>query len=163
MPRKHKLRVLFVCIGNACRSPMAEAIARHHASEVMEPSSAGLNPLGRVAELTKQTLLDNGYSIEELSSKPLRREALDNADVIINLSGATLGHRFDDGEPGMPDLRISQKVEDWNVEDPYGADAATYQRILGEIECRVLQLAARLREPRKHSSTRPKRRSFAKG
>ncbi len=124
---------------------MAEAIARHRASEVIEPSSAGLCPLGRVAELTEQTLLANGYSIENLSSKRLRREALDNADLIINLSGATLDHRFDDGEPGTADLPIGQKVEDWDVEDPYGQDPATYQRILEEIEGRVLQFANRLR------------------
>jgi len=37
-----KYRVLFVCIGNACRSPMAEAIAHREAAEVIEPASAGL-------------------------------------------------------------------------------------------------------------------------
>ena len=53
--RSHRVRVLFVCVGNACRSPMAEAIARYDAADVMEPSSAGLSPLGYLAELTKQT------------------------------------------------------------------------------------------------------------
>jgi protein-tyrosine-phosphatase len=37
-------------------------------------------------------------------------------------------------------------VEDWDVADPYGEDAAIYQRILKEIQGRVKNLAQRLRE-----------------
>jgi protein-tyrosine-phosphatase len=37
------------------------------------------------------------------------------------------------------------KVEDWLIEDPYGADAELYQRIFEEIERRVAKLADRLR------------------
>jgi len=135
MPPADKLRVLFVCIGNACRSPMAEAIARHHASDLMEASSAGLYPLGRLSALTEETLLANGYSVEGLSSKPLSLEALEHADLIINLAG----------EPCDRIFASLANVEDWNVEDPYGEDHATYQRILVEIESRVLSLASRLR------------------
>jgi protein-tyrosine-phosphatase len=114
---------------------MAEAVARHHAAELIEASSAGLYPLGRLAQLTEQTLLANGYSVDGLSSKPLSRDALDNADFIINLSG----------EPRNLVFENPAKVEDWKVEDPYGEDPATYQRILEEIESRVLLLASRLR------------------
>jgi protein-tyrosine-phosphatase len=39
-----------------------------------------------------------------------------------------------------------EKVEDWQVEDPYGEDQATYQRILEEIRGRVKRLAQRLRK-----------------
>ncbi|MGC1580579.1 MAG: hypothetical protein WA766_03800, partial [Candidatus Acidiferrales bacterium] len=51
-------RVLFVCIGNSCRSPMAEALARHSASDVIEAASAGISPLGRVADLTRKILVE---------------------------------------------------------------------------------------------------------
>ena len=129
--------MLFVCIGNSCRSPMAEAIARHHASDVLEPSSAGLAPLGYIVDPTTETLAANGYSTEGLASKRLSRQAIDETDVVVNLSG----HPID----SLPD-RV--KVEEWPVEDPYGADPATYQRILEEIEGRVLTLAARFRSQR---------------
>lgn len=135
VPIVEKRRVLFVCIGNACRSPMAEAIARQHASDIIEPSSAGLYPLGHLAELTERTLLANGYPVDALSSKPLTRDALDDADLIINLAGVPFDRIFG----SLPN------VEDWDVEDPYGEDSATYQRILEEIESRVLSLAGRLR------------------
>jgi protein-tyrosine-phosphatase len=56
------MRVLFVCFGNACRSQMADVIARQEASDVMTVESAGLVPLGYVPELTTDTLKKNGYS-----------------------------------------------------------------------------------------------------
>ena len=113
---------------------MAEAIARHHASDILEPSSAGLAPLGYIVEPTTDTLLANGYSIAGLSSKRLSRQAVDNADLIVNLAGCPIDC--------LPE-RV--KVEEWPVEDPYGTDPATYQKILEEIEGRVLTLAARFR------------------
>jgi len=114
---------------------MAQAIALHHAADVIEPSSAGICPLGYIVESTQQTLCANGYSPDGLSSKPFRRGALNTTDLIINLAGLPRDRVFDN----LPN------VEDWDVEDPYGEDSATYQRILEEIESRVLSLATRLR------------------
>ena len=42
-------RVLFVCIGNSCRSQMAEGFARAYGSDVMAVASAGLSPATRIA------------------------------------------------------------------------------------------------------------------
>lgn len=131
-----RTRVLFVCIGNSCRSPMAEAIARKVASDVMEVASAGLAPLGYVAELTTRTLEANGYSAKGLSSKPIAHESSNKADLIVNMSGRPRGLAFQQFE----------KVEDWDVEDPYGENTETYQRIFEEIEKRVERLAGRLRK-----------------
>ena len=39
-----KKRVLFVCIGNSCRSQMAEAFARAYGADIMEVQSAGVSP-----------------------------------------------------------------------------------------------------------------------
>jgi arsenate reductase len=41
-------RVLFVCVGNACRSQMAEAFARAYGSDVLVPASAGFIPAAKV-------------------------------------------------------------------------------------------------------------------
>jgi arsenate reductase (thioredoxin) len=133
-----RTQVLFVCVGNACRSPMAEAIARYDGLDVIEPSSAGLFPLGYIAELTKQTLMKNGYSANELTSNGLTREAVDAADLIINMTGKSFEEI----------LRANEKVEDWLVQDPYGADPETYQRVFEAIQRRVNQLARILREKR---------------
>jgi arsenate reductase len=128
-------RVMFVCLGNACRSPMAEAIAWRIANDVIGASSAGLIPLGFVAEMTRTTLIKNGYRVDGLESKPILMAALEAVDLVVNMSGRPREIAFEN-----PD-----KVEDWFVEDPYGAGAEVYQRIFEDIERRVAELADRLR------------------
>jgi protein-tyrosine-phosphatase len=133
---QRKIHVLFVCFGNACRSPMAEAIARREAGDVIEATSAGLYPLGEIPLHTQKALERSGYSAEGLASKRIAPDVWNRADLVINLSGRMRELEFEDYE----------KVEDWHVGDPYGEDAATYQRILEEIQRRVRNLAQRLRE-----------------
>jgi protein-tyrosine-phosphatase len=123
-------------MGNACRSPMAESIARQDAADIIEATSAGLSPLGFVPELTTQTLTSNGYPIELLESTPVTREDWDGADLVINMSGVPRERAFTDPE----------KVEDWDVQDPYGADPAVYQTIHEDIRQRIAKLAERLRK-----------------
>jgi arsenate reductase len=137
--------VLFVCLGNACRSPMAEAIAHYDAADVMEASSAGLSPMGTIPELTKLTLKNNGYTADGLTSDKLTLEHFDAADIIINMTGRPR-------EEAFPEYTFSghDKVEDWIVRDPFGADAETYQRVFEGIHRRVDQLAKGLRDKREN-------------
>jgi protein-tyrosine-phosphatase len=114
---------------------MAEGIAAHIASDVMEVSSAGVAALGRVQTMSKLTLTKNGYPADGLESKPCEDVDLKTADIIINMTG----------RPGLMVFQDASKVEDWNVEDPYGADAETYQRIFEDIERRVVELVGRVR------------------
>src|SRR5579863_4019126 len=130
MGNSGKLRVVFVCIGNACRSPMGEAIARKDAADVMEASSAGIFPLGMIPELTRTTLGKNGYSTEGLGSKGVAQFAPQDVDLVLNMSGMD--------RPVA--LAQFENVEEWEVGDPYGGDEATYQRILQEIQRRVREL-----------------------
>lgn len=119
---------------------MAEAIARYDAADVIEPFSAGLIPLGHIADLTKQTLMKNDYTAHGLTSDALTPEAAEAADIIINMTGRPLEENFQEPE----------KVEDWLVEDPYGADTDTYQRVFESLKRRVNQLAEGLREKRQN-------------
>jgi protein-tyrosine-phosphatase len=119
---------------------MAEAIARYDAADVIEPSSAGLSPMGSIAEQTKQTLMRNGYSVAGLTSDSLTREVADAAEVIINMTGKPREETFWDQD----------KVEDWIVQDPFGAAPETYQRVFEGIKRRVNQLALGLRDKREH-------------
>src|SRR5579863_1106140 len=82
-----RTRVLFLCIGNACRSQMAEAIATHTASDVIEASSAGLVPFGMIPSTTLDVLRERGIPFDGLSSKPLLSEDLSAADLVINMTG----------------------------------------------------------------------------
>src|SRR5258708_38341630 len=103
------IRVLFVCLGNSCRSPMAEAIARRNAADVIEASSAGLAPLGFVANMTRRILANNGYPTENFESTPILPDLWDTADLVINMSGRSRHQAF----------REHRTVADWAVDDPY--------------------------------------------
>jgi protein-tyrosine-phosphatase len=135
MKKIARTKVMFVCLGNACRSPMAEAIASRDAADVIDASSAGLTPLGHVERMTKQTLENNDYPVDGLDSKYVEPAAFDATDIVINMSGLPRDLFFEN----------PAKVEDWCVEDPYGADAELYQRIFEDIRKRVSELAVRLR------------------
>src|SRR5258708_10907692 len=133
---KPKPRVLFICIGNSCRSPMAESIARRDSSHIFDCSSAGLTPLGVVQKETIATLQSNGYPVEDLISNAINKDEWAAADLVINMSGYPKQRAFP---------RIEwHKVEDWPVEDPYGSDPVVYQRIFEDIRTRIESLTARL-------------------
>ncbi len=133
-----KLRVLFLCIGNSCRSPMAESIAIRDAADLFDACSAGLAPLGVVQNLTLQTLQNNGYPTDGLYSKPILTDEWAAADLVINMSGHAKERTFPSAE--WP------KIEDWDVEDPYGCDPGVYQEIFENIRTRIESLIAQLRD-----------------
>lgn len=98
--------------------------------------------MGAIPEQTKQTLILNGYSADGLTSDALTREVEAAADVVINMTGKPREDHF--WEP--------DKVEDWIVQDPYGATPETYQRVFEGIKRRVNQLALGLRDKREHTT-----------
>jgi len=143
-----KLRVLFVCLGNSCRSPMAEAIARQFAPDLWEVTSGGLTPLGYIAEPTIATLAKNNVPAEGLASKAILHAHWQEVDLVINMSGFPREQVFEDFD----------KVEDWYVQDPFGSDPETYQRIFEEIQTRIMALTARLSASAKARTSRKNRR-----
>jgi protein-tyrosine-phosphatase len=132
-----RTKVLFLCIGNACRSQMAEAVARRTASDVIEASSAGLVPFGMIPSTTLEVLRERGIPVDGQSSKPLLPEDLSAADLVINMTGRSGTMIFT--EPVA-------RIEDWDVGDPYGFNLAVYRAICDQIEDRVAELAKQLRE-----------------
>ncbi len=140
-----RIKVLFLCIGNACRSQMAEAIAKHVAGDVIDPSSAGLVPFGEITGPTIAVLSEHGISAEGQTSKPLRSEDMSVADLLINMTGRPGAAIFTEPTP---------KFEDWDVGDPFGFNLAVYRGIRDQIEGRVENLARRLRETVDSSGTR---------
>jgi arsenate reductase len=124
-------RVLFVCIGNACRSPMAEGFARAYGSDVLIAQSAGLAPALAVVPLTHQVMLEKNIDLGDLYPKEFELE--DGIDLVINMSGHELP------------LREGVAVEVWEVRDPIGESIEVFRRVRGEIEQRVRDLIERLR------------------
>ena len=133
MPRL--VKVLFVCVGNCVRSQMAEAIARHDASDIIEAESAGVSPLGFIDNTTQRVLRERGISFEGQFSKGLRTHTLKTPGLVVNMSGI----------PGAS-LFAGRAFEDWQIQDPFGEGIETHRRICDDIEARIKDLAARLRQ-----------------
>ncbi len=89
-----KPKVLFICLGNSCRSIMAEALARHRCGDRWEAASAGINPLGFVAPETLEVLAEMGVSPAGLYSKGLEEFDLTEYRLLVNLSEHSLQGRI---------------------------------------------------------------------
>jgi arsenate reductase len=133
--RRPRRRVIFICVGNSCRSQLAEAFARKHALDVIDPSSAGLSPFGRIVEPTVSVGSEFGLSFDGQFSKGIGPDDLARADLIVNLTGIDSRGLF----------KTTRPVVAWEVDDPFGEDLGVYRRIAAQIEARVLALAAELR------------------
>jgi len=131
-PAAAKKRVLFVCIGNSCRSQMAEAFAQAYGADIMQVQSAGVSPASYIAPLTKQTLDEWNLNIDDHFPKGMDVMQHQTFDVAVNMSGTPL--RL----PGA-------QVVDWIVEDPIGQSEQFYRSVASQIEGLVMRLILELR------------------
>lgn len=129
-------RVLFVCLGNACRSQMAEGFARAYGDGVWEVESAGLMPAIMIPPLTWEVMEEKGISLEGQHPKPLEWIETDRFDLIVNMSGCDL----------PPEL--AERERRWEVEDPIGQPVRTYRKVRDQIEGLVRDLLDEVRGER---------------
>ena len=61
-PHPRRRNVLFVCLGNICRSAMAEAFANRYGADVLQAASAGLTPAYANAPLTQKVMLEKNMN-----------------------------------------------------------------------------------------------------
>lgn len=130
------VRVLFVCIGNMCRSPMAEAIARGLSGGRVEAHSAGISPAGEVSENALAALDELGYPAEGLHSKPITDVDLHEIDLIVSLIG-------EQGLAVLPRNLAAERVA-WSIHDPLGEDLDAYVATAELLERRIRALVAEL-------------------
>ena len=81
---KDKLKVLFLCTGNACRSQMAEGWARHLKSDVIEAYSGGVWPVG-VSSRAMQVMAEAGVDISSHTSDHVDDFLAIDFDYVITL------------------------------------------------------------------------------
>lgn len=134
-------RVLFLCIGNSCRSQMAEGFAKKYGADVMEVGSAGLSPAPIVQDLTRKVMEDKNINIDEQFPKDLGSVGVQSYNLIINMSGVKL--------PG----RIPIELRDWKVDDPIGRSEEKYVEVRDQIEQNVMQLVLELRREARRAAT----------
>lgn len=129
-------RILFVCIGNICRSPIAEALARRIAGDRANVESAGVNGLtgspatGEAIDAARELGLDlTGHRARAVADLDL--EIYDRIIALTPAIGRELQQRF-----GVP----SELLIVLDVDDPFGSDLETFRRCANEIDAEVRRL-----------------------
>ena len=142
MPR----RILIVCKGNICRSPMAMAMLRRHEVDA-DIESAGLaamegSPIDPVAE---RTLLAHGISASDHIARQIDSAMLDNADLVLAMEKRQVAALL----ALSPALRgraflLSRWSGDRDIADPYGRSQEKFDLAYAHIDAAIEHWRTRL-------------------
>lgn len=125
-------KILFVCVGNTCRSQMAEGFARVHGAGKIEVKSAGTSAMGFVNKDTIEAMRAAGIDISGQTSKQLTDEMLDWADVVVTMGCCSADK--------LCPVTFKGRKTDWPIADPLGRPPDVMLRVRGDIEARVKAL-----------------------
>jgi arsenate reductase len=125
--------VLFVCVHNAGRSPMAAALLDHLSGGRVRVRSAGSTPADEVNPVVVDVMKEIGLDLSKEFPKPLTTDAVQASDVVVTMGCG-------DACPVFPGKRYL----DWKLDDPAGQDADVVRRIRDDIAARVRTLIAEL-------------------
>jgi len=126
-------RILFVCVENSNRSQMAEAFARLHGGDRVEPYSAGSRPSGRVNPRAVAAMAERDYDLTRHVSKSLEEIPPGPYDAVITMGCG-------DACPWIE----SRLQEDWALPDPREMPPEEFNLVRDDIERRVIDLLERL-------------------
>lgn len=128
-----KLKVGFVCVGNSCRSQMAEGFAKHYGNDLLEVYSAGTEPAERVNPNAVKVMEEAGVDLSDQRPK-LLEEIPSELDILI-----TMGCNVEC--PYVP----CKLREDWGLDDPDGKPIEEFRKTRDIIEGKVKDLIERVK------------------
>ena len=128
-----KKSVLFVCVQNAGRSQMAEGFFKKYAPNEYEGISAGTMPVSEINPLAVEVMREVDIDISGQNSKEITEDMIRNSSKIVNMGCMD--------KVSCPTLFL-QNLLDWNIEDPKDKQIDKVREIRDEIEQRVKELVA---------------------
>ncbi|MBI4056133.1 MAG: arsenate reductase ArsC [Elusimicrobia bacterium] len=128
-----KKKILFVCIENAGRSQMAEALTTQILGKKVEAWSAGSKPASKINEVVCEVLEEKGLYISSKTSKGLGDIPAHQWDWVITMGCG-------DACPNVP----AKHREDWSIPDPKGKSLEEVRKIRDLIETKIKALLSSL-------------------
>jgi arsenate reductase (thioredoxin) len=120
------MRALFVCVENAGRSQIAQALYERRGGEAR---SAGSQPAVELHEAVVEALEEVGIDVSRRVPRALEREDVEWADLVVTMGCG-------DACPVLPD----KEYLDWNLPDPAGLCLEEVRELRAVIENRVASL-----------------------
>ena len=131
------IKVIFVCYGNACRSPMAEIICNSFGKKKIIAESAEVCPALPHIDVDKPTIaVMEEISLDISKHKPRHIHSVDLSpfDILINMSPVAAQDLFENYQP------FSGKIIEWDVTDPRGRSPIIYRKVRDDLRGRVSAL-----------------------
>lgn len=125
------MKILFICVENACRSQMAEGVFNHLAKGEHEAFSAGISTAEEVNPLAVKVMEEIGIDISDQKPKLIDLEMVTDMDKVISM--------------GCIDKCPSVKIdEDWEIKDPKGKGIEKFRQAREMIYQKVKESIQRL-------------------
>lgn len=151
------MRILFVCSGNTCRSPMAESlmkdeIRRKCNTRCIEVLSAGLSafPGAPISDKAARVLMEENLDpLPDHRATVVNQELVDSMDLILVMTAEHKRQLLSRDSNAAEKIHLLKKyadpfVQDDNISDPFGGNLEKYRATLKELRTSIKKLANKL-------------------
>jgi len=142
-----KIKILFVCMGNICRSPTAEGVFRHQVSEAGQADNIIIDSAGTHGyhigsspdRRAQQAALQRGYDLSSLRGRQVEARDFHEFDYILAMDRANLDNLLQDCPPMQQHklkllMEFSRGFNEREVPDPYYGGAQGFENVLNMVE-----------------------------